>query len=71
MEIKRFISLNLDKVLINIPNQFLNQPFQFSGYKINLCSQGEALQIPVTTEALILLYSLIKQDAYADNRMSK
>jgi len=39
--------------------------------EIDLCPQVEVLQTPVTLEALTLLHNLIKQDACAEDEMSK
>src|SRR6266480_866096 len=39
--------------------------------EIDFCPQGEVLQTPVTPEALTLLHNLIKQDACAEDEMSK
>jgi hypothetical protein len=39
--------------------------------EIDLCPQGEVLQTPVSSEALTSLHNLIKQDACAEDVMSK
>ena len=39
--------------------------------EIDLCPQGEVLQTPLTLEALTLLHNRIKQDACAEDEMSK
>jgi hypothetical protein len=43
----------------------------FKTSEVEICPQGEVLQTPVTSEGFTLLHDLIKQDAYAEDEMSK
>jgi len=63
---------NPDKVLTDIPKPVTESTIPIlKACEIDLCPQGEVLQTPVTSEALTSLYNLIKQDAYAEDEMSK
>jgi hypothetical protein len=43
----------------------------FKPCEIDLCQQGQLIHTPVTPGALKLLYTLIKQDACAEDDLSK
>jgi hypothetical protein len=73
--------LNPDKVLNDIPRPVpepaspepVTEPTipTLKTYEINLGQQGEVLLTPVTPRGLTLLHNLIKQDADAEDEMSK
>jgi hypothetical protein len=63
---------NPDKVLTDIPKAVIKPTIPIlNTCEIDLCPQGEVLQTPVTPEALTSLHYLIKQDANAEDEMSK
>jgi hypothetical protein len=68
---------NPDKVLKDIPKP-VSEPTGtepiipiLKTCEIDLCPQGEVLHTPVIPEGLTLLYTLIKQDACAEDDLSK
>lgn len=63
---------NSDKVLKDIPSA-VAQPLIpiIKTCEIDICPEGEVLQMPVTLGVLISLHNLIKQDAYAEDEISK
>lgn len=63
---------NPDRVLTAIPKPVPEPSVPIlETCEINHDPQGEVLQTPVTTEALISLHDLIKQDAHTEDDMSK
>jgi hypothetical protein len=65
---------NPDKVLTDIPKPAEPTVPILQTCEIDLCPQDEVLQTPVTPvtpEALTSLHNLIKQDAYAEDEISK
>ncbi len=63
---------NPDKVLTEIPKPINKSTSPtLKTCEIDVHPQGELLQTPVTSEALTSLHNLIKQDAYAEDEMSK
>jgi DDE superfamily endonuclease/Tc5 transposase DNA-binding domain len=63
---------NPDKVLTDAPKPATKPTIPtLKTCKIDLYPQDDVLQTPVTSEALTSLHNLIKQDAYAEDKMSK
>ena len=63
---------NPDKVIKDIPKPVTEPTIPtLKTCEIDLCLQGKVLQTPVTSEALTSLHNLIKQDACAEDEMSK